>query len=74
MKLKKREDVLDGEWHWWFAWFPVELENGERVWWEDVWRRRECGNDDLYYGCWWVYSQDEKVDAYMKTKGWVRNR
>lgn len=27
------------EWHLWFAWHPVGLENGMHVWLETVWKR-----------------------------------
>lgn len=27
--------------HKWFAWYPVELENGQWCWWEYVWQCKE---------------------------------
>lgn len=32
-----------GRWHLWFAWHPVTLIDGTRVWWEFVERRLEDG-------------------------------
>lgn len=26
--------------HWWFAWYPVELDNGQIAWMQKVWRSR----------------------------------
>jgi hypothetical protein len=30
------------EWHPWFAWRPVETEDGFLVWWQTVQRRDKC--------------------------------
>lgn len=38
-------------WHDWFAWFPVTVETGERVWWKWVSRKikwRTYDNDTYY--------------------------
>lgn len=37
--------------HFWFAWYPVQLDDGRWAWWEHVARIRCCGWD----GNWWSY-------------------
>lgn len=38
MRWRTRSPIKKG-WHTWFAWYPVELENGEKVWLEQIVRR-----------------------------------
>ena len=35
MRIGKKFDELH-QWHWWFAWRPVRLSNGQRAWMEGV--------------------------------------
>lgn len=36
------------EWHSWFAWYPVQTEDGYWVWLELVWRRVEYSTYDVW--------------------------
>lgn len=38
MRFKKKTFK---DWHKWFAWYPVELGNGDKIWLETVMRRGE---------------------------------
>jgi hypothetical protein len=40
-------------WHRWFAWHPVDLPDGDRVWWEVVERKGEYHYDSC--GGSWTY-------------------
>jgi hypothetical protein len=36
IKREKYRVMRDDEWKEWFAWFPVEIQDGTSVWWETV--------------------------------------
>jgi hypothetical protein len=48
-KREAKRKALE-QWHPWFAWHPVMLENGDAVWMEHIERRREfvSGYDGTY--------------------------
>lgn len=37
------------QWHWWFAWYPVLLEDSRVLWFQRVQRRVEYGYADWYW-------------------------
>lgn len=43
------------EWHLWFAWRPVKLDTGQKVWLETVWRQEYEGIYDSY----WRYAREQ---------------
>jgi len=50
------------EWHKWFAWRPVFIDDSDSIWdfvWlETIWRRELIGEFDIY----WLYSLKEPKD------------
>lgn len=38
-KLAWREKYYH-TWHKWFAWYPIQLRNGRKVWWQTIYRKR----------------------------------
>lgn len=55
MKLQSKTEI-----HRWFAWFPVDTRDGERVWLEMVWRQAEfTGQAARLYGRNYRYYADK---------------
>jgi len=52
---------LVGEWHRWFAWYPVKTFDQRSVWFRFVWRRSVYKHQYLEGGpdWWWWYSLTE---------------
>lgn len=47
-------------WYRWFAWRPVELEDGRKTWWTHVYRNRERWSH--HFGWRWVYKLRKPKD------------
>lgn len=47
------------KWHKWFAWYPVEVTEGDIRWFSKVWRRAADSSYDGYGGYIWSYLPPE---------------
>lgn len=55
----KKRYIASFQWHLWFAWHPVILEN-EIVWLEKIWRRRQTS--------WYEHAWDHSVEKPAEDK------
>lgn len=49
MKWKAKKQVNEEDWHIIFAYLPVKTQEGNYVWWENVYHRVLVGAFDIYY-------------------------
>lgn len=66
MKVNSRKETrIDEEWHLWFAWFPVRINNFQLAWLECVMRKgtyHEDNSCDMYqHSSYWTYEYKEPL-------------